>query len=145
MAYTRNHVWRIQIRNDNVWLFFQEKSIDTVDARKFVLSTIYDLKFDLLFIKCRLENVFCMVSGNGNVGGNRRLYQLCQFNELPLGTTRTQVVYEQDDLHAFGALSFKTFAGVPPTTQLSGMSFVTTAFGATKTLLPIVIFPKAME
>lgn len=34
-------------------------------------------------------------------------------------------------------------AGTPATTQLSGMSFVTTEFAATITLFPILIFPKA--
>ena len=33
------------------------------------------------------------------------------------------------------------FAGTPPTIALSGTSFTTTAFGATVTLLPILIFP----
>ena len=37
-----------------------------------------------------------------------------------------------------------TFAGTPPTIQLSGTSFTTTALGATNTLLPIVILPNAL-
>ena len=34
-------------------------------------------------------------------------------------------------------------AGMPPIIQLSGISFVTTALGATNTLLPMLSLPKA--
>ena len=41
-------------------------------------------------------------------------------------------------------LIFIIFAGIPPTTTLSGISFVTTAFAPTVTLLPILTFPRIL-
>ena len=43
------------------------------------------------------------------------------------------------------SISFIIFAGTPPTTQLSGTSFVTTAPAATTTLLPIVTPGKIVQ